>query len=203
MDFVNVYGDSRRAERYARLKVPGTYFLAFRDLPGIIGCHGAGKKTLDFGCRTGRSTRFLKNLGFDVVGIDIAAEIIAKAREIDPRGEYHLVGDGDPEAFGLGVFDLILSASTFDNILTASAKVWILSQLKHLTAPGGAIINLVSSPEMYTHEWESISTGGLPQNRTARDGDVVRTIITATGDSRPVEAGLTIAETRVPLAKEG
>jgi hypothetical protein len=35
MDFVNVYDDSRRAESYARLGFPGTYYLAYRDIPEI------------------------------------------------------------------------------------------------------------------------------------------------------------------------
>lgn len=215
--FVNTYADDRRAESYARLEFPGTYYLAFRDIPEIIGRHVTGKKALDFGCGTGRSTRFLENLGFEAVGVDIAAEMIAKAREADPGGEYHLVGDGGLGVIRSGGFDLILSAFTFDNIPTVEAKVSILSQLKNLTAPGGAIINLVSSPEMYTHEWESISTRDFPENCTAGDGDVVRTIITATGDFRPVKdelcsdaryreiyagAGLEIAETRAPLARE-
>jgi SAM-dependent methyltransferase len=215
--FVNAYADAQRAETYARLEFPGTYYLAFRDLPEIIGRHVAGRKGLDFGCGTGRSTRFLRNIGFDAIGVDIAAEMIEKAREFDPKGEYRLVGNGDLGAIDQGSFDVILSAFTFDNIPTAAAKIAILSQLRSMTSPEGVIINLVSSPEMYTHEWESISTRDFPENRVARDGDVVLTIITATGDPRPVEdelcsdgcyreiygrAGLEIAETCAPLARE-
>ncbi len=37
MTFNNVYEDARRAGSYGRLGFPGTYHLAFRDLPGIIG----------------------------------------------------------------------------------------------------------------------------------------------------------------------
>jgi hypothetical protein len=36
MDFTNVYEDAKRAESYARLEFPGTYYLAYRDIPGII-----------------------------------------------------------------------------------------------------------------------------------------------------------------------
>ena len=36
MEFANVYEDSERAEAYAELEFPGTYFLAYRDLPQII-----------------------------------------------------------------------------------------------------------------------------------------------------------------------
>ncbi len=69
-DFSNVYADRQRAASYAKLDFPGTYYLAFRDLPTIIGSVPSGATALDFGCGAGRSTRFLRRLGFDVVGMD-------------------------------------------------------------------------------------------------------------------------------------
>ena len=93
MEFRNVYQDIRRAQSYAKLEFPGTYYLAYRDLPQIIAAHVKGKKALDFGCGTGRSTRFLKRLGFDVVGVDISEDMLTKARELDPDGDYCLVDD--------------------------------------------------------------------------------------------------------------
>jgi hypothetical protein len=66
--FSNVYDDEARSLAYATLEFPGMYFLAFRDLPSIIGEHVLGTKALDFGCGAGRSTRFLRGLGFEVVG---------------------------------------------------------------------------------------------------------------------------------------
>lgn len=44
MDFINVYEDTQRAEAYAKLEFPGTYYLAYRDLPEIIKEHVVGKK---------------------------------------------------------------------------------------------------------------------------------------------------------------
>jgi 2-polyprenyl-3-methyl-5-hydroxy-6-metoxy-1,4-benzoquinol methylase len=90
-EFRNVYADKKRAEAYAALEFPGTYYLAYRDLPEIIATHVNGRKAIDFGCGTGRSTRFLKKIGFNVIGIDIAEEMIQKARELDPYGDYRLV----------------------------------------------------------------------------------------------------------------
>ena len=37
--FSNVYDDPARSEAYAQLEFPGTYSLAYRDLPAIIGEH--------------------------------------------------------------------------------------------------------------------------------------------------------------------
>ena len=118
-----MYDDARRAETYAKLEFPGTYYLAYRDLPQIIGGHVKGRRAVDFGCGTGRSTRFLRQLGFEVVGVDIAEDMIRKAREVDPGGDYRLIEDGGVGPLETGKYDLVLSAFTFDNIPGMAAKV--------------------------------------------------------------------------------
>ena len=44
-EFSNCYEDARRAEAYAKLEFPGTYYLAYRDLPEIIFEHVTGIRT--------------------------------------------------------------------------------------------------------------------------------------------------------------
>lgn len=186
--FTNVYADRRRAASYARLDFPGTYYLAFRDLPAIIRQQDVGgRHALDFGCGAGRSTRFLERCGLDATGVDISLEMIAEARRADPDGDYRLVGEGDLSALDGECFDVILSAFTFDNVPTSALKVAISRQLAHLLAPRGRIIHVVSSPEIYLNEWASFSTKDFPGNRAAVAGDIVRTIITDTDDRRPVD----------------
>lgn len=187
MEFSNAYEDAKRAEAYAKLEFPGTYYLAFRDLPEIITQHVNGKKAMDFGCGAGRSTRFIVELGFDSVGVDISADMLKKARELDPAGDYRLLGEGGFDQFQNQVFDLILSAFTFDNIPTREKKVGILKEISRLLKPEGRFVNLVSSPEIYYHEWASFSTKDFPENRNAKCGDIVRIINTATDDRRPVD----------------
>lgn len=46
---------------------------------------------------------------------------------------------------------------------------------------------MVSSPEIYTHEWVSFSTRDFPENQRARDGDIVRIVTTAFRNGRPCE----------------
>ena len=181
-EFSNVYADKKRAKAYAALEFPGTYYLAYRDLPEIIATHVNGRKAVDFGCGTGRSTRFLKKIGFDVIGIDIAEEMIQKARELDPCGDYRLVGNGIPVK---DCVDLVLSVFTFDNILM-DEKVENFKELERLLKRGGRIINVVSSPEIYTHEWASFSTKDFPENNLAKSGDKVRIVQTDIEDERPV-----------------
>ena len=187
MRFDNVYEDARRAEAYSRLEFPGTYYLAYRDLPRIITEHVEGRRALDFGCGTGRSTRFLRTLGFDTVGVDIAGNMLDQARARDPEGDYRLTEDGALTGLREETFDLVLSVFTFDNIPTLEKKVNLFRDLGGLMREGGAIVSVVSSPEIYTHEWASFTTKDFPENRKARTGDRVRIIITDVDDKRPVE----------------
>ena len=187
MSFKNAYADAQFADAYSRLQFPGTYYLAYRDLPAIIAEHVTGRTALDFGCGAGRSTRFLRQHGFDVVGIDIAEDMLKRARAIDPEDDYRLIQDGDLGEIEGGTFVLVLSAFTFDNVPTMSRKVALFSGLSKLLTAQGRIVNLVSSPEIYTHEWASFSTAAFPENKKARSGDIVRIVNTAIADSRPVE----------------
>jgi SAM-dependent methyltransferase len=186
-EFWNIYDDKTRADAYSRLEFPGTYYLAYRDLPAIIHEHVKGRKALDFGCGAGRSTRFLRALGFDAVGVDISVHMLARARERDPQGDYRLVPDGDLSSSALDTYDLILSVFTFDNVPSMERKVTLFNSLKRLLKARGRIVSLVSSPDIYVNEWASFSTKDFPENRTARSGDKVRIIMLDVEDQRPVE----------------
>jgi SAM-dependent methyltransferase len=212
--FSNVYEDEERARAYATLDFPGTYYLAFRDLPGLIRRYNHGSRALDFGCGTGRSTRFLRNLGLHVVGADISQAMLDHARGLDPSGEYHLIGDSIASEFAPGSFDVVLAAFTFDN-MSNEAKATALSAMRILLAPKGCLLLVVSSTEIYVNEWASFSTRDFSENRHAIDGDRVRIIMLDVPDRRPVEdvfctdahyrrlfenAGLKVLDLHKPLA---
>ena len=186
MSFRNVYADDVRASSYAQLEFANTYHLAFRDLPAIIGKHVTGARAVDFGCGAGRSTRFLRGLGFETIGVDTAPEMIARARALDPGGDYREIPDDDLSGLERGACDLVTSLFTFDNIPGFDLKLRILRDLLGLLKPGGRLVNVVSSPEIYLHESASFSTRDfLAQNREARFGDEVRIVTTEFPDSRP------------------
>jgi len=186
-DFPNVYDDHTRSEAYATLEFPGTYALAYRDLPAILQKHVRGRRAVDFGCGAGRSTRFLTGQGFDPIGVDIAAPMLALARRRDPAGDYRLIPDGDLATLPQAETDVVLAAFTFDNVPTLEKKVALFSALRGLLAPEGRIITVVSSPAIYVHEWASFSTRDFPENRRARCGDRVRIVMLDVEDRRPVE----------------
>jgi ubiquinone/menaquinone biosynthesis C-methylase UbiE len=215
MTFTNSYEDEAMALAYSRLEFTGTYYLAYRDIPAIVREHAAGTRALDFGCGTGRSTRFIRNCGFETTGVDISEKMLSQARTIDPSGDYRLLNGSDFSVLGDTRFNLIFSGFTFDNIPTA-AKSDILRGLQRLLAPGGRFVNLVSSPDIYLHEWASFSTKDFPENAAAKPGDIVRIINTDIEDRRPVEdivwpdasyrqsytdAGLEVVEVYHPLGR--
>lgn len=187
MDFFNVYEDANRANSYAKLEFPGTYYLAYRDIPSVIRKYVSGNIALDFGCGTGRSTRFLKNQGFNVIGIDISKDMISQAELIDPDGSYRHVFDGDLGNIGDDTFDLILSVFTFDNVPTVEHKLHLFRTLREKLKKSGRLINLVSSPDIYKNEWASFTTKDFPENLYATDGEKVKIVMTDVEDDRPVE----------------
>ena len=212
--FENVYEDEERARAYATLEFPGTYYLAFRDLPALIQHYNPGSRALDFGCGTGRSTRFLRNLGLNVTGADVSQAMLDQARTLDPSGEYHLIRGDVADEFGPGSFDIILAAFTFDNMPTDS-KANALSALRILLAPAGCLLLVVSAPEIYVNEWASFSTRDFLENCHASDGDPVRIVMLDVPDHRPVEdvfctdaqyrrlfesSGLRVLDVQKPLA---
>jgi SAM-dependent methyltransferase len=185
--FRNVYDDEARAAAYDTLEFPGTYWLAFRDLPAILARHAPGRRALDFGCGTGRSTRFLRRLGFEPLGVDIAPGMLERARARDPEGDYRLVPDGSLPGLEPGSFDLVLATFTFDNVPGTDRRLVLFRALAELLADGGRFVNLVSSPEIYLHEWASFSTRDFPENRSAGSGDTVRIVMLDVPDRRPVQ----------------
>ncbi|MFH1355524.1 MAG: class I SAM-dependent methyltransferase [bacterium] len=182
----NSWNDKQIAKEYAELEFNNTYHIAYRDLPEIISKHVSGNKALDFGCGTGRSTRFLEKLGFDVIGIDIAENMLSQAREIDPKGHYELVTNNNYTHLGTGLFDFIQSIFTFDNIFGLETRQNILKNLKELLKPEGTMICLDANPLLYHNESASFSTKDFPENKTAKTGDTVKVVMNDLEDKTPI-----------------
>ncbi|MBI5553748.1 MAG: methyltransferase domain-containing protein [Candidatus Diapherotrites archaeon] len=79
----------RHAGTYAKFGTGGTFRPAFSTLRELIQKHVQGNMALDVGTGSGRSARFLKELGLQTTEVDISREQIKLAREMDPQGKYH------------------------------------------------------------------------------------------------------------------
>lgn len=97
--------------------------------------------------RHGAVNAVSSKIGFSVIGVDISGDMLRKARESDPTGDYRLIREGDFSQFKNFRFDFVLSAFTFDNIPTLEKKAANFRGLGGLLKGEGTIVSVVSSPE--------------------------------------------------------
>jgi len=181
----NVYKDLQYATEYASLDWGGTYYLVRRDLPGLLQKHVPGKRALDFGCGAGRSTRLLHDLGYDPVGIDVSASMIEQAKQLHPELTFQLIEDGDFADVPEETFDLVLACFPFDNIPGSDRKASLIRGLASRLQTNGVLVNVVSSAELYAHEWASFTTSAFSENLSAKNEEIVR-IVTRDFEGTPV-----------------
>lgn len=215
-DHQNSYIDDDLAKAYSVLEFPGCYYLAYTGLSQALERYSGGNNVLDFGCGTGRSTRFLRNKGYDVTGIDVSAQMIAHAKNLDPSGKYTLVEEGDFSALGGQKFDVVTSVFTFDNIAGVEQRISLFRDIGSLLSEQGIAILIDANSAIYTSDTTSFYTN-YPENFKAQSGDPVKVAVKDIEDSRPVidilwheqdyydqfaEAGLEVLETLRPLGMQ-
>lgn len=212
----NPYHDPELADLYAGFGYDGTYRLLARDLPELLGRHVAGNRALDFACGAGRSTRLLKRLGFETVGIDVSGEMLKRARRRDRNGAYVLIDEGKFVALTGSRFDLVFSAFPFSSTSSFEKICSILEALKGLLSPAGRLFVIEPTPEFYRNEWLSFTTA-FPGNETARSGQPVRAAFRERPDQPVIDylwndldyrrafetAALVVLESHRPLGQRG
>jgi ubiquinone/menaquinone biosynthesis C-methylase UbiE len=110
-----------------------------------IATHGIGlnfEKALDFGCGPGRITQALAEHFREVHGVDIAASIIAKARELNKHGErcaYHLNDRPDLRLFEANTYDLVYSWLVLQH-MPKQLSLGYLAEFARVTKPGGVMV---------------------------------------------------------------
>ena len=82
------------ANIYAKHENVGTAYLAYKYLYSILEKYTEGSKTLDFGCGTGSSTRFLNEIGLNVSGADINDTMLSEARSHQDNIIYKKIENG-------------------------------------------------------------------------------------------------------------
>src|SRR5437879_4706603 len=84
--------------------------LAFAAIAGNI----TGHSVLDLACGAGRTTHYLHQMGANVIGVDIAANLLEAARRRFPDIDFRL-GDATALSFPDESFDVVLvSFNSFD-----------------------------------------------------------------------------------------
>lgn len=161
------------ASEYASLGIEGTQYLAFRDVPKLIQKYVSGTHTLDYGCGPGRSTRLLKSLGLDTVGVDISNDMLEQARLKDTKGLYRNIKSGELP-FDDESFDLVFSSFVFLEISSLAEIEKILKEFRRVLKPRGTCIFITSSEPGYKGDWVSLSYDFPENKRELKTGDTVK-----------------------------
>ncbi|MFK0157322.1 class I SAM-dependent methyltransferase [Streptomyces sp. NPDC090493] len=103
----------------------------------------AGARVLDAGCGTGRVMIRLAELGYDCVGVDLDASMLAVAREQAPDLPWFQADLAGFEPRGLGIaadFDLVVAAGNIFPLLAAGTEAAVTGHLAAVLRPGGLLV---------------------------------------------------------------
>ncbi|MBZ4016569.1 class I SAM-dependent methyltransferase [Streptomyces purpurogeneiscleroticus] len=103
----------------------------------------AGARVLDAGCGTGRVMIRLTELGYDCVGVDLDASMLAVAREQAsdlPWFQADLT-EFEPDRLGIAAdFDLVVAAGNIFPLLAAGTEATVVERLAAALRPGGLMV---------------------------------------------------------------
>ncbi|MFD5470750.1 class I SAM-dependent methyltransferase [Streptomyces sp. NPDC127105] len=103
----------------------------------------AGARVLDAGCGTGRVMIRLAELGYDCVGVDLDASMLAVARKQAPGLPWFQADLAAFEPGRLGVpadFDLVVAAGNILPLLAAGTEAAVVGRLAAVLRPGGLLV---------------------------------------------------------------
>lgn len=199
---------------YAKYGIEDTTLLAFRDVPHLIDKYIQGKKTLDYGCGAGRSTRFLKSLGLDVIGADINEKFLRMCRGSEEI-HYCKIENGKLP-FIDEFYDFVFSSLVFLAIPTKEGIRTALNEIHRVLKKDGVLIIVTGAEKLHSPEMEWISyETKFPENRDLSRGQMLKLFIKKAkvtfydyfwSNSDYVgffeECGFQLLETQFPLGKQ-
>lgn len=153
------------ATRYALRGIDGTDLLAFRAFADRSrSVRPVPPEVVDLGCGSGRSTRFLRALGFDPIGVDVSAAMVAEARRLDPRGRYLLGTPGVPLPIDEGSAGMVFSSWAILEQLSPEALLRFARETARMLAPAGLGFIVTNTAAFYAGRWISCDVD-FPENR--------------------------------------
>jgi SAM-dependent methyltransferase len=142
-----------------------------------IGHPGRRERALDFGCGVGRVTQALAGHFAEVVGVDIARSMLARARRLNGLGSrcrYMHNDQQDLRAFPDGHFDLVYTAYVLQHMPPEYARGYVSEFIRVLRSDGVAVFQMPatrrSSPELPASAFRGrvAIASGLPRAMRAR-----------------------------------
>ncbi|MCN9242594.1 class I SAM-dependent methyltransferase [Streptomyces sp. RY43-2] len=102
-----------------------------------------GARVLDAGCGTGRVMIRLAELGYDCVGVDLDASMLAVARQQAPELPWFQADltEFEPRALGVAAdFDLVVAAGNVLPLLASGTEAAVVGRLAAALRPGGLLV---------------------------------------------------------------
>ncbi|WP_234538342.1 class I SAM-dependent methyltransferase [Streptomyces shenzhenensis] len=103
----------------------------------------AGAQVLDAGCGTGRVMIRLAELGYECVGVDLDASMLAEAQRQAPGLPWFQADltEFEPSSLGLAAdFDLVVAAGNVFPLLAAGTEAAVVKRLATALRPGGLMV---------------------------------------------------------------
>lgn len=165
------------SKEFATRDFSGSRYLIYREVPKILSTLQLKTSlVLDIGCGTGRSTRYLRDLGYNPIGIDINYTLLKLAKEKDKEGSYVLTKKAWP--FRDNLFDLAYCQLV---LLELPSKAEILSlflSTKRILSEKGTLVIVTATPESSSPgEWLSISTTFKENMPYPKSGEKVKKLL--------------------------
>ena len=175
--FSSTHDYQQFSEQYSKLRIEGTYYLAFEPIGELIERYGLKGRSLDFGCGAGRSTRFLKSLGFDVVGVDKNLSMLKQAQR-SIGGVYHLL-DSEKLPFPTKSFNLVFQSFVLLEYASIPEMVKTFKELNRVLVEDGMAIIVTGSEDYYRRDWCSFQLD-QSENQALRSGETAKVGIRGT-----------------------
>jgi len=107
-----------------------------------LGMPRSRRRALDFGCGVGRNTRGLAAHFEECLGVDVSAEMVARARELNadrPGCRFERSAPTGLPDLADGAFDLVYSRLVLQHVAPATVRSVWLPELARVLAPGGLL----------------------------------------------------------------
>jgi SAM-dependent methyltransferase len=147
--------------RGGKWDVDAFFALGRREVDGALGeLAGLGltpgrTRALDFGCGVGRLSQALADHVDEVIGLDIAPSMLAKARELDQRlhrsgGRIRFVLNETPDLslIETGSVDVVFSSLVLQHLPPGLARRYLREFVRVLAPAGVAIFQVASGPRL-------------------------------------------------------
>lgn len=149
-------------------------YLAYRDIPSLLEKYSCSGKALDYGSGTGYSSKFLQDMNFDVVGVDVSLEMLLQSRICYPNIPFSQVKN-QVVPFNTSEFDFIFSSFVLFEIGTNLDIISYLKEANRLLKNDGLFLAITGSQNLHcpSRKWLNFNSN-FEQNNHLTSGSLAK-----------------------------